>query len=110
MIVHSPLRPDDVRDFASLRKFVCQTLSERFELSEGAFPISEQMLRRGDHPCGIHFCLHGPRAVRFTAIWESDQNQIYFYGEQGQRVDRIRIPNPVPFSESTLRGRSTSGC
>jgi hypothetical protein len=33
---------------------------------------------RGGTPCGIHFCLHGPRATKFSAIWETDQEQNRF--------------------------------
>lgn len=110
MMIQSRLRPADVRDLVSLRKFVSQTLSERFELLEGAFPVSERTLRRGDRPCGIHFCLHGPRAVRLTAIWESDRNQLYLYGDQGQRIDRIRIPNPISPLETERGNHTTAGC
>ncbi|MEM9656755.1 MAG: hypothetical protein AAF961_00205, partial [Planctomycetota bacterium] len=39
-------------------------------------------------PCGIHFCLHGPRALKLTAIWETDRNTILFYGSRGERVRR----------------------
>ena len=36
-----------------------------------AFPTSETLLKRGKlQPCGLMFCLHGPRAVKFSAIWE----------------------------------------
>ncbi len=89
------LRLAEVQDLASLRKFVTQTLCSRYELKENAFPMTEQVLRRGDAPCGIHFCLHGPRAVRFSAIWESDQNRLFFYGERGERIKKTQIPHSI---------------
>ena len=50
-----------------LRDFVNETLCHHEHLEIGAFHLSERILVRGGKPCGIHFCLHGPRAVKFTA-------------------------------------------
>jgi hypothetical protein len=57
----------------------------------GAFQMTERILVRAGKPCGIFFCLHGPRAVKFTAIWETDRNQILFYGSSGERFQRIQL-------------------
>ena len=38
----------------------------------------EKVLNRAGKPCGMYFCLQGPRAVRFTAIWETERNQVLF--------------------------------
>jgi hypothetical protein len=57
-----------------LRAYVNATLCEIFQLQPGAFPMIEKVLHRAGKPCGIYFCLHGPRAVRFTAIWETENN------------------------------------
>jgi hypothetical protein len=69
-----------------LREFVHATLCKIFQLQLGAFPMIEKVLIRSGRPCGIYFCLHGPRAVRFTAIWETARNQILFYGPSGERI------------------------
>ncbi len=53
--------------------------------------MTERVLRRGDKPCGIYFCLHGPRATKFTAIWETDRNQVLFYGSRGERVLKTQL-------------------
>jgi len=39
----------------------------------------------------MYFCLHGPRAVKFTAIWETDRNQILFYGSTGERFLKMQL-------------------
>jgi hypothetical protein len=75
----------------SLREFVQITLSEQYQLLIGAFPMTERILVRGGKPCGIYFCLHGPRATRFTAIWETDRNQILFYGSRGERFLKAQL-------------------
>jgi hypothetical protein len=34
----------------------------------------------------MFFCLHGPRSVKITAIWDFQKNTIFFYGADGQRM------------------------
>lgn len=71
-----------------LREYVVETLSQHDQLERGAFQLSERILVRGDQPCGVYFCLHGPRAVRFSAIWETERNTILFYGSTGERFQK----------------------
>jgi hypothetical protein len=68
-----------------LRDYVNETLCEEHQLQVGAFQLTERLLQRTGKPCGMYFCLHGPRAVKFTAIWETDRNQVIFYGPSGKR-------------------------
>ena len=75
----------------ALRDFVNETLCEHYELKLDAFEMTERVLRRGGRPCGMYFCLHGPRAVKFTAIWETDRNQILFYGSTGERFLKTQL-------------------
>ena len=74
-----------------LRDFVHQTLCHHNELEFGAFQMTERILRRSGKPCGIYFCLHGPRSVKLTAIWETDRNTVLFYGSTGERQQRSRL-------------------
>lgn len=74
-----------------LRQYVCEILSNHYQLQAGAFQMTERILVRAGKPCGIFFCLHGPRAVKFTAIWETDRNQILFYGCAGERFQKIQL-------------------
>jgi hypothetical protein len=76
---------DDLRDYITL------TICEHYELQIGAFPLTERILLRGRKPCGIFFCLHGPRLQQFSAIWETDRNQILFYNCDGQRFLKTQL-------------------
>jgi hypothetical protein len=57
----------------------------------GAFSMSERILVRSGKPCGIYFCLHGPRSVRLTAIWEIERNTILFYGATGEKLSKTQL-------------------
>ena len=53
--------------------------------------MTEQVLLRSGKPCGIFFCLHGPRATKFTAIWDAQRNQVLFYGSRGERFLKTQL-------------------
>ena len=74
-----------------LREYVSATICDRYQLQDGAFPMTERILTRGGKPCGIYFCLQGPRATRFSAIWETDRNQVLFYGAAGERFQKTQL-------------------
>ena len=74
-----------------LRNFVYQFLCDFIQLEPGEFRMTEQILTRGGQPCGTVFCLHGPRRMQLTAIWETDQNTILFYNSGGERIHRVRL-------------------
>lgn len=87
MFTSSPV----IKTLAELREYVNEVLCEHNQLETDAFRLTERILVRGDQPCGIYFCLHGPRAVKFTAIWENQRNTILFYGSGGERFHKIRL-------------------
>ena len=74
-----------------LRQFIYETLCNHEQLEIGAFPMTERRLHRGGAPCGILFCLHGPRSVLFNAVWETDTNMLLFYGSSGERFRKTRL-------------------
>ncbi len=78
-------------DLQDLRNHVNITLCNHESLEVGEYPITERILMRGDKPCGMFFCLHGPREVKFTAIWESDRNTILFYDSGGDRFGKTQL-------------------
>src|SRR5687768_10991348 len=80
-----------ILDLDDLRKYVHSTICEKNELEIHAFEVTERILVRRGRPCGIFFCLHGPRSVKLTAIWETDRNSILFYGSSGERVLKIQL-------------------
>ena len=81
-----------IKTFSDLRHFVYQSLCHHHELLVNSFPTSESLLKRGeDDACGVLFCLHGPRAVKMTAIWEKDKNRVLFYGPTGKRYCQLDL-------------------
>jgi len=80
-----------IHNVDELREYISVTFCDQYQLQIGAFQMTERILRRGGKPCGIYFCLHGPRAVRFSAIWETDHNQILFYGSAGERFQKTQL-------------------
>jgi len=74
-----------------LREYVNSTLCDHYQLQLGAFHMTQQVLMRGGKPCGVYFCLHGPRLTKFSAIWETDRNQILFYGSHGERFQKTLL-------------------
>ena len=86
-----PTETQRLDDLIALRRYVSETLCEKDQLEVNSFPISEQILVRCGTPCGVYFCLHGPRSLRLTAIWETDQNTILFYGSRGERFRTTQL-------------------
>jgi hypothetical protein len=84
-------RFQQIESVHDLREFVNTTICSHYQLQAGAFRMTERVLIRGDKPCGMFFCLHGPRATQFTAIWETDRNQVLFYGCRGERFLKTQL-------------------
>jgi len=84
-----------IHDLDDLREYVNQTLCQHDQLQTDAFRMTERIIRRGSKPCGIYFCLHGPRAVKYTAIWETDRNQVLFYVAGGERFQKTQLLNSL---------------
>ena len=82
----------DVQSLHDIRTYVHFTLCEQNELASGSFEVTEQILVRRKKMCGILFCMHGPRSVRLTAIWETERNTILFYGSSGTRTATAKLP------------------
>jgi hypothetical protein len=84
-------RVQQIASVHDLRDYVNTTICTYYQLQAGAFSMTQQVLLRAGKPCGIMFCLHGPRATKFTAIWETDRNQVLFYGTRGERVLKTQL-------------------
>ncbi len=80
-----------IQTLDDLRLYVNQTLCSREQLEPNAFPLSERVLVQHNRPCGMYFCLHGPRAVKFTAVWDAMRNLVMFYGSSGERFQTTRL-------------------
>lgn len=80
-----------IQTLDELRTYVNQILCLYNQLEVGAFQLTERILIRSGDPCGIYFCLHGPRAVKLTAIWETQHNTVLFYDSTGERFQRTQL-------------------
>jgi len=92
-----------IQNFEDIRHYVTKTLSNIELLRPESSQLTTELLTRNNRPCGIYFCLHGPRAVRLTAIWETDANTILFYGSRGDRVQRTRLLTAPKLDVSALQ-------
>ena len=79
-----------------LRRYVHEQICSQNELEINVFRITERIVTRRGAPCGIFFCLHGPRSVKFTAIWETESNRIFFYGSSGERKTHVKLTSAPP--------------
>lgn len=84
----------EISNYHQLKQLVSHTLCRQNDFEEGIFQITERVLKKGDQVCGIFFCLHGPRSVKLTAVWDMESNAILFYSATGERFQRIRISAP----------------
>jgi hypothetical protein len=84
-----------IQTLDDLRAFVGEILCNRDQLELGAFPMTERVLVRGGRPCGVYFCLHGPRNVKFSAIWDAENNYVLFYGSTGERFYKTRLEDEL---------------
>lgn len=81
-------------DLTAIRRYISEKLCEKDQLEADYFPLSEQVLVRRGAPCGVYFCLHGPRSLCLTAVWETDSNTILFYGSRGERFRKTQLISP----------------
>jgi hypothetical protein len=94
-----PTETQRLDDLHAIRQYVTETLCEKDQLEKSVFPLYERILVRGGTPCGVYFCLYGPRSLYLTAIWETDSNTILFYGSRGERFRKTQLIAPPRIEE-----------
>lgn len=87
----------------ALRTYVYEFLCDQNQLEIGAFQMTERMLIRRGQPCGMLYCLHGPRSLKLTAVWETDRNTVLFYGSAGERQQHVQLIGPSLASNSATK-------
>ena len=92
-----------IHNYEQILHYVTETLSQVEHLKPDRTQLKLELLTRGGQPCGVFFCLQGPRDVRLTAIWETESNSILFYGSRGERVQRTRLVDAPPLEVQALR-------
>ena len=81
----------EIATLEDLRAFVQRTICDQQRLLDGTVQVSEKILLRQGKPCGMQFTLNGPRAVQFSAIWETNRHTILFYDCNGVRFHRCEL-------------------
>ena len=83
------------QEIDEIRQYINQTLCEQDQLMTGHFPLTEQVLLREGKPCGVFYCLNGPRSLQLTAVWDVLKGHILFYGSRGERFRTTRLTGTV---------------
>lgn len=78
-------------DLDRVRSFIHNRLCQLGDFEPEAFKITERLVVRSGTPCGVHFCLHGPRNVKFSAVLDLRRRAVLFYGSDGQRLERQAV-------------------
>ena len=97
-----------IQNIDEIRRYVTHTLSQLELLRPESSHLTTRLLTRSGQPCGVYFCLHGPRAVRLTAIWETDANTILFYSSRGERVQRTQLVEAPKLEVQAIRHDSSA--
>jgi hypothetical protein len=92
--------PIELENLCKLRSYVSDMLCQQNDFELGVFQLTERVLMRRRQPCGMFFCLHGPRSVKLTAVWEMDNNSILFYGSTGERVQKTTLSTAPALADS----------
>jgi len=93
-----PVTPDhittvEITTIGELRDYVHASLCEQENLLANQFQTRVFDLSQQGASCGLQFHLQGPRSVKLSAIWASQQNVVYFYDAKGERYGKVRLPN-----------------
>ena len=83
-----------------LSVYVHRALCAQDSLEITQTPLVKTILTKGGKPCGVLFHVEGPRVLRTSAIWASDENRILFYDSSGQRSRMIRLSEAPEMSKN----------
>lgn len=76
----------------TIREFVRGELCENNQLERDAFQMTERLVMKQGKPCGLFFCIYGPRSVRLTAVWDVQRAAVIFYDSLGRRAASLPVP------------------
>lgn len=74
-----------------LTTFVRQVLCERDSLDIAQTPMFRTPLQKAGRVCGLIFHVEGPRLLRTSAVWSSDDDRIIFYDSTGLRFRDVKL-------------------
>jgi len=84
--------------FDQFCRHVEKQLCQIGQLEVGQFPMTRREVSRGGQSCGLYFCIHGPRSVKLTAVYDHRKRAAIYYGTDGvrQRQESIGVKLPSP--------------
>ncbi|MFM7931073.1 MAG: hypothetical protein ACKO9Q_25470 [Pirellula sp.] len=95
-VVNQKQRCAKLPNLSSIRDVVLEELCRMHQLLPNAFPMTEECLIRQESPCGVFYCLHGPRSVRLTAVLDFASARVLFYDSTGQRSGMRCVKDLIP--------------
>ena len=80
-----------IENLEDLRNYINKILCDQEHLLYGAFQMTERLLVRSGRPCGMYFCVHGPRSVKVSAVWDATSKSVLFYAATGERFHKMLL-------------------
>jgi hypothetical protein len=74
-----------------LAEFIHEVLCDKDALDPAQAPLFRTPLRRKGRACGVVFHVEGPRLLRTSAVWSSDDARIIFYDSSGLRFREVEL-------------------
>ena len=74
-----------------LAGYIHEVLCDKDALDPAQAPLFRTPLRRGGRVCGVVFHVEGPRLLRTSAVWSSDDARIIFYDSSGLRFREVEL-------------------
>ena len=60
--------------------------------------MTRRQVLKGGQSCGVYFCVHGPRSVKLTAVYDHKRKTTIYYGtggvRRGQESISVLLPSP----------------
>ncbi len=88
--------------FEQFCRHVESQLCQIGQLEVGQFPMTRRKVSRGGDSCGYYFCIHGPRSVKLTAVYDHRKKVTIYYGTDGVRSSQetigVSLPSLLPRS------------
>lgn len=87
----------------SLTRFVRDMLCSHDRLDPVQTPLYRTTIARRGRDCGQMFHVQGPRLLKTSAIWASDEHRILFYDSTGARFGEVKLsegPELAPTSRA----------
>jgi len=83
-----------------LAEFVHSVLCAKDALDMTQTPLFRTPLRRRGRVCGLVFHVEGPRLLRTSAVWSSDDACIIFYDSSGLRFHEVDLSESPAIGEA----------